>query len=223
MYEDIESCIRGENDTTRSLDDQVKVADWLYDHDVTETEDELLRRKEIDSHVDLEYQTKTVLENLEEINIVEKKKPGSDRFIHHERTGKFLHGAPRSDVARLLRADLKRFIQDVREQDEPLEDGSANDDDEDLEPTLRDVAAEALGIEPGDLEGFLQEPTDPIEQMNRYDKAVQAVKEADEVSVTKEYDRMGWRNTANRWTLSSYAVRLEENERLPLEGGVEDR
>lgn len=84
---------------------------------------------------------------------------------------------------------------------------------------MREVAAEAVGIEPTDLEEFLREPTDPIEQMNRYDKAVQAVKEAEEVSVTKEYDRMGWRNTANRWTLSTYAVHLEENERLPLEGG----
>lgn len=52
--------------------------------------------------------------------------------------------------------------------------------------------------------------------MEQFDNLVTAIKESDEVVRGLDYDLVGWRHRANRWTLSKTAQRVEVNESLPV-------
>ncbi|WP_233547917.1 hypothetical protein, partial [Haloferax sp. Atlit-10N] len=73
----------------------------------------------------------------------------------------------------------------------------------------------ALEVEESEVENSLTGPTDPVERMNRYDSVAKTVKDNEEVSRNRNYDEMGWRNSALRWTLSERAAHTEANHSLP--------
>ena len=95
-------------------------------------------------------------------------------------------------------------------------EGAEVDDDEDTDnvpTTLRAVAAAVLDVEVP-VEDALTNPTDYIERIERFDGIVSAIIENDEVSREREYEPMGWRNTANKWVLTKTAKARKENESL---------
>lgn len=98
---------------------------------------------------------------------------------------------------------------------EDIDDAEASDeeDTDDVSTTLRAVAAAALDIDVP-IEDVLTNPTDHIERIERFDEVVSAIIESDEVSRRREYEPMGWRNTANKWVLTKTARARKENESL---------
>ena len=87
-------------------------------------------------------------------------------------------------------------------------------DDGEPPKTLRGVAADAMDVGATEVESALTDPDESIEQMNRFDSVVKAVKENEKVSRGRDYDEMGWRNSALRWSLSERATHMEENQSL---------
>jgi len=99
---------------------------------------------------------------------------------------------------------------------EDIDEAEASDEEDadDVPTTLRAVAAAALDVDVP-IEDALTNPTDHIERIERFDDVVSAIIESDEVSRRREYEPMGWRNTANKWVLTRTAKARKENESLP--------
>lgn len=224
-YDDLEEWIRTESDGDDSVDDQVITAAWFWNRDITALKDRVARTNQVDDHIGhrLEYQTRTILDNLEEIGVLlQIDPPGSGQYIRNHRTGENFYDPRSREFVPVLEEDLSRLIEDLRtsqEQEAPIANGGNDEDtehDEDEESTtLRDVAAETLEVSEGEVEDELTDPDDPIERMNRYDSVVKAIKNSEHVSRTRNYDEMGWRNSALRWTLSELGEAVEANESLP--------
>ncbi|RKD85226.1 hypothetical protein ATJ93_4728 [Halopiger aswanensis] len=191
----------------------------------------------------LEHGVDTVLDHLEEISVIAEVSQGGGQFILHERTGEPFFDPNNREMIPLLEEEISRFLEDLHEQEsQALESKDAGDDeaqsiadggepedvdsdmtdeteagdeeDTDSAPTtLRSVAADALDVELV-VEDALMNPTDHIERMVRFDDVVTAVIESDEVSRGQAYEPMGWRNTANKWVLTTTAKARKENESL---------
>ncbi|GGM52790.1 hypothetical protein GCM10009006_37410 [Haloarcula argentinensis] len=52
---------------------------------------------------------------------------------------------------------------------------------------------------------------DPVERMNNFDSAAKAIIDHNGVERDRDYEPMGWRNVANRYTLTQKAVAVEDN------------
>lgn len=220
---DIESWIRTENGTDDSVGDQVEVAGWFWDHSFTLVNDRFARTSQVTEGVEhrLDHQVRTCLDNLEGIGVLlQFEPPGSGRYIRHHRTGQNFYDPTTREYVPLLEEDLSRLLDDLASDPvtEPqVADGSGeNAGETGSHETLRSIAAEALDVGKADIEDELTGPADPIEQMNRYDKVVKAIKESQEELRSRNYDEMGWRNSALRWTLSERAAHMEANHSLPV-------
>lgn len=216
-YEDFEDWIRTENAADGSVDDQVKVAYWFLDRGFTLVVDRVARTSQVRERVGhrIDHTIRTVLDNLEEIGVlVQFDPPGGGSYIRHHRTGENFFDPSSRDYVPLLEEDLSRLIADLEAQAQlqpaVADGGEQGQGNEEEQPeTLRSVAAEALEVDEPDVEQKLREPSDPIERMNQYDGVVKAIKRSDEVSRGRNYDEMGFRSMALRWTLSERAVAIE--------------
>ena len=218
--DDLEDWIRSENERDHSVADQVAVAKWFWKRDITTLQDRVARTSQVSDGTEhrLDHQVRTCLDNLEEIEVlVQFDPPGSGRYIRHHRSGENFYDPSTREFVPLLEEDLSRFLDDLSSRTEPSlqrTDGG-NDEAEVPSETLRSVARDALDVDEEDVESALTSPDDPIECMNRYDSVVKAVKDSDDVSRNRDYDEMGWRNSALRWTLSERAAHLQANQSLP--------
>jgi hypothetical protein len=223
-YDDLEDWIRTENGNHDSLDDQVSVARWFWDRNLTVVDDRVVRTSQVEEDVEhrLDHQVRTSLDNLEKIGVlVQFDPPGSGSYIRHHRTETNFYDPSARKFVPLLEEELSRFLDDLAsrpDQTPQVADGGSEEDDE-LSSTLRGVAANALGVARQGVESELTDPEDPIERMNRFDTVVKAIKNSEEVSRRRNYDEMGWRNSALRWCLSERAARMEGNQSLTQSGG----
>jgi hypothetical protein len=221
-YNNLEEWIRTENKNDNSVDDQVVVARWFCDRSITVVDDRVVRTSQVTEHVEhrLEYRVRTSLDNLEGIGVLlQIDPPGSGRYIRHHRSGQNFYDPSAGEFVPLLEEDISRLVDDLasRSQQTPqLADGGAHENENDgPAETLRSAVANALDVAESDVEHALTGPSSPIERMNRYDLAVKAVKDSDVVTRNRNYDEMGWRNSALRWTLSERATHMEMNQSLP--------
>lgn len=53
-----------------------------------------------------------------------------------------------------------------------------------------------------------------MQRMNKFDAAMESIKAIDDVERGRNYDRMGWRNQANKWALTRIAKAVELNHSL---------
>lgn len=216
----LEEWIRREHSHQPSCEDQIFAGYWFLEQGVTDIAEEYARTSTVEDSIghQLDHSVRDVLDNLEEIGVLRQRSPpGNGVYIRNHRTEENFFDPTNQDFIDLLTEEISRFIRDMQaqEQEEPLPtpDGGESDDEESSE-TLRTVAADALDIELCRVEEALTNPDDPVDRMNRYDTVLDAVKRSDAVSRNGNYDGMGWRNMALRWTLSKRAVRLEKNESL---------
>lgn len=217
---DIGDWIQTENEADDSVADQMTVARWFWKRGITTLQDQVARTSQVSEGTEhrLDHQVRTCLDNLEEIGIlVQFDPPGSGRYIRHHRSGENFYDPSTREFVPLLEEDLSRFLDDLASRTEPpLQRTDGGDDEAEMPPeTLRSVAREALDIEEEGVEDALTSPDDPIERMNRYDSVVKAIKDSEEVSRNRDYDQMGWRNSALRWALSERAAHIEANQSLP--------
>lgn len=221
-YDDLTDWIRTENENHDSVDDQIAVSDWFWSHSITVPGDRVARTSQVEEQVDhrLEHQARTCLDNLTEIGVLTQfDPPGSGRYIRHHRTGENFFDPEAREFVPFLEEELSRFLDDLKSRStQRLQVADGGDDevseDEENPKTLRGIAAKALDSERGEVESELMEPNGPIERMNRFDTVVKAIKESEVVARNGEYDEMGWRNSALRWSLSKRATRMEANQPL---------
>ncbi|MFC6975098.1 hypothetical protein ACFQL1_11190 [Halomicroarcula sp. GCM10025709] len=218
-YDTIEGWIRDENEGHDSVEDQVDAAYWFWDRNITIPKDRVARTSQVDEHIAhrLDHQIRTSLDNLEDIGVLAQlDPPGSGQYIRHHRTETNFYDPSTRDFVPLLEEDMSRFLDDLANRTEQeLQIADGGEDGDDIPETLRDVAAEALDVDAQNVEKTLTNPSDPVVRMNRYDSVVNAIKENERVSRNRNYDEMGWRNSALRWSLSERAAHIEANHSLP--------
>lgn len=236
-YDTIDGWIREENGHQPSLEDQLITASWFYRNDITVTDDDDRRTSQVEETLQdrLDHEVAGVLDNLADIGVLEKNEPSTRRFIQNERTGDAFFTPDDEDFPPNLFGEISRLVYDLHLREGESESGRfpgqlqlptiapVADGDESgvtVGPEgicrLRQFIADELEVDPLDVEPALVEPEDPVECMEQFDDLVEAIKESDEVERKLEYDHVGWRNRANRWTLSETAKRIEENESLPI-------
>lgn len=234
-FETIEDWIREENGHQDSCVDQILVAYWLFRNDVTVVDDEERRTAQLRDGLEerLDHKVERALENLAEIGVVEKFEPPTRVFIRNERIGDAFFSPGHEDFPPSLFEEISRLVYDIHLKEGQAEDGSYPRQlrPPDIEPvadggdgskvnsdpdrSLRNFVADELGAPPKNVEEALVDFDDPVPCMEQFAELVEAIKESDEVSRGVEYDRVGWQNRANRWSLSETAKRIEENESLP--------
>lgn len=234
-YTTVEDWIEGENGHQASVEDQQIVAVWFYENDITIPEDEDRRTSEVRDEVGdrLEHDVETALDNLSDIGVLDKEEPASRQFIRNERTNEAFFSPNAEDFSPSLYEELSRLIYDIHLREgqnergpypggthvpsiapvanggRPLETSS-----EGTHSGLRQFVASELDVPPAEVEDALVEPEDIVEQMVQFDDLIEAIKESDDVERGLGYDQVGWRNRANRWSLSTIAKGVMENESL---------
>lgn len=223
-YTTLDDWIRTENEGQPSTEDQAVIGRWFFDHGITVINDKVATTSTVEENVDhrIGHETRTCLDNLEDIGVlVEIELPGNDTYIRNHRTGENFFNPPAREFVPLLNEEIHRLIDDLSSRErEPLQvaDGGTDEAEEEAEPTLREVAAEALETEESDVEAALTDPDDPFERMERFDPVVKAIKDNESVSRKRNYDEMGWRNKALRWSLSQRAAHMESNQSITSQG-----
>jgi hypothetical protein len=71
-----------------------------------------------------------------------------------------------------------------------------------------------LDVAPSRVEEALIEPEDVADIMDQFDDLVEAIKEQATFSRGLEYDQIGWRYQANRWSLTETATRIQNNRSI---------
>ncbi len=202
--EKLERWIRAHSAPNDSVTDQLRVARWLLEHDVTAAADRTVTtgvvREGVTPEVDAPKHALEALTSSGTVNRIEP--PGSGRFILHERTGSCFFDPTDPAVEIRLRAELGRFIAAMRQADM---DGDG---------VIRAVAAATLSVSPSGVERALTGPNDPLERMSRYDDVVQALTNAGAMPDDPDFCAMGWRSMAYRWQLSRHATRAARNRSL---------
>jgi len=241
----LEQYICDEKGHLDSCESMVDLANWLYANEYFETNDRVIPTSDLKEILGdrVEYGVDTLLDHLEDINVVDEASQGGSQFILHERTGEPFYDPDNEEMLPLLEEEISRFLKDLREQqsqalesedtvddetqsvadggkpegadpDETDETEADDEDDaDDVPTTFRAVASTALDVEVP-LEDALTNPTDHIERIVRFDDVVTAIIESNEVSRRYPYERMGWRNAANKWVLTTTAKARKENESL---------
>lgn len=234
--ETIEQWIQEENGHQASTVDQILTAYWLYRNEITVPHGKKKRTSEIDDALDqqLDHETDTALENLQKIDVVEKFEPPSRVFIQNERTSDAFFSPNDEAFPPNLFEEISRLVFDVHLQEGRGEDGPfpgqlhppeissvadggyPSTEETTQSRSLRAFIAEELGVPPTDVEQALVDFDDVIECMELFGELIESIKESNEVARGVEYDRVGWRNRANRWAISETAKNIEENESLPI-------
>lgn len=229
--DDIEELIRNEN-AGECVDDQVEMAYWFYDNDVTEPDDREKRTAEIIDALenDLEHAPETVLGNLVDINVVERVPVrGSGTYIRNHRTGTNYYSPNDQEFVASITEEITRLLLDIRDQERKSEPAVADGGEDNDSVAIREVAADAIGATPDnlvqELTGTIQfindvpeleaedqlQLDDPVVRMNNFDVAAKAVVDHERIEQRREYEPMGWRNVANRYTLTQKAKAIEDN------------
>jgi len=214
--------IREENSSrTKCVENQILCAIWFYENDVLARNDRSKRTSEIRESIgsDLQHQTDTVLENLTEIGVLGEQGRGGRSFVRNERKNRafWAPGENEEAIKELIDEEIGLFIDALHARDRPLGVKATTDGGSDGEVSinpLRELVAEKLSTDENAVEAELREPDDPLERMEQYDPIVTAIKEDPEIEHRGEYDGMGWRNSANRYSLTQHAAALVESSAL---------
>jgi len=202
---EVRQYIHSENGNARSVDEQVQIAHAMWDLGYGPATDDGPKRKTVEDvlGLELEFQPRTSLRHLEEINLVEAfQQPGPETYVIAEwHPDVFVMG----DVAGAAREGLDALIDHVQDDDAlpegenpALADGSG--------ATLRHVVSDAFDLRPDALEEYLRND-DPVTKLNR---AVDAVEDSEEYTPRDDYGRIRFVNTPYHYRLTSFAVGLYE-------------
>ncbi|ELY41175.1 hypothetical protein [Natronorubrum sulfidifaciens] len=211
-FDSVNELIKEQHGHMPSLEDQKTLYHRMSADDVVSTSDTRLRTTQVEDEYDhyLEHQTTGVLGNLEDLNVVEKFEPSGGRsFIWNERTDEMFFTPEADGFAESFKEEQSRLIDDLepRPTDDSAETIEAAADDGRL--TRREVVADELSVPESRVKQTLTGPRDLVDQMDLFDGAVQAIESHDDVKKGSNYGAMGWRNRANRWAVSEYAVMLD--------------
>lgn len=199
---DPEIHIRGEHGHHPSVDDQINLAKLLYEWGVTPGQER--RRAEIaelleDHNEELDHTLRTVLDNLEEIDVVESFYPhdGNRWFPISERLDEVVLGK----FEEVVKTDQRRFIRHM----DSGHDGSDSRAAADGGVSIRTVLAGHFDVMPENVETVLRQG-DINEQRDTLNEAIWVVDQHDELENGDNYGRVVWRHMALRYQLTAWAI-----------------
>jgi len=194
------SIIREENGDQPSVDDQVTVAQALYDEGVL-SEEEALKEDEIAELLEergdeLEYKLRTSLDNLRDIPVIVGYFPPGSRYVPiSERRDEVIFG----EVEETVRVDREALLDHVHDDDP--------DDEEELPLTadgsgitVRQAIADNADVDPEDVEHHLHSGSRDT-QRERLNDAIDAIVDSDEVTKRDDYGKVVFRHKAYRYHL----------------------
>jgi DNA-binding HxlR family transcriptional regulator len=209
--------IRERKDNTHSIDDQISLAEGLYEAGVGPDSDGI-KRTEIAERVEinLDYTLTTILDHLVDIGILEKTAPpGPDVLVISERIDDIVDG----NVTEEARENIDALIAHVDDelQSIELEENSAELEgprDNASAPsvaladgagrTVRSILAGTFPVDPEEVADYLRSG-DPID---RLDEAVDVIEASEEVSKSEDYGRIVFVRPAYRYRLTEQALEL---------------
>lgn len=202
----IERVIRTLKQRTHSVADQVKILHALWKHSIGPT-DEGFRAAETEGvlNLDLEYDPGTSLGHLKDIGLVDTYFKSHNEWHPVAQwkgdDGEIVFG---DELDAAIREAIDALIDQMNGIPESGEsaivaDGGAT--------TVRSVVADAFDYEPEKIEDYLREHNEDVDTLN---KAVQAVKESDDVSTTDDYGEIDFIPRAYYYRLAQDAVDLYE-------------
>lgn len=193
------SIIRKTNGHQPSVDDQVTVAQTLYDEGIT-TEETALKEDEIaelleERDVDLEYKLRTCLDNLRDIPVIVGHFPPGSKYVPiSERRDEIIF----DEVEETVRVDRESLIEHIHDDDPDGEDELPLTADG-RGATVREVIADD-DIDPEDVEHYLRSGNRDT-QRERLNDAIDAIVDSDEVTKRDDYGKVVFRHKAYRYHL----------------------
>lgn len=216
-FERLVNYVREREEGARSLDDQIAIVETLYRKGVGPDHDGLALseiREQVD--LDIEYQIKTLTENLVDVDVLEQVDPaGPNVFAISERRDEIVSGRIEEEAERNIEALVEHIddeLQTVQLEEEAAE--WSNEGAVVTEPsvaladgagrTLRSILAEEFGVAPEHIIEYLRSGN-PVDRLNT---AVEAIESSDEVTKSKEYGRILFVQPTHRYRLSKTAIEL---------------
>lgn len=201
-----EDYTRTENSGTHSINDQFAISHWLWHTDIHPIHEGLPWRDIKDRlDINLEYDITTSLGHLVEAGMVEGyQRPGPDGYAIAEwREDSIVNG----EVEEAPNEGLDAVIEHMHDEHPEHEDGKSVFASG-SETTVRNTLASRFDLKPKAVEKFLQSG-DPVDKLN---KAVDAIEEAAGPEPRESYGKIIFRNPANLYRLTEFAVELYEQE-----------
>lgn len=216
-FERLEEYIREQKNNTHSVDDQIEVAKAFCMAEIGPNHEGIKRTELLEQlDIEIEYQAKTVLDHLVEVEILdETTPPGPDIFAISERLDEIVNGRVTEEAEENIEALISHIddeLQSVELGEEATElqrsevatsvpsialaDGAGR--------TIRSILATEFGVAPERVASYLRSGG-PIDRLNA---AVDAIETSEEVSRSEEYGRIVFLKQAYRYRLTEHATTL---------------
>lgn len=197
--------IRSNKRRTLSVDEQVTLSHTLWDNDIGPEHNGLRRGEIVDRFdLDLEYDPKTSLDHLRDLDMVEAFFPPGPRNLAIAEwmgdDGEIVNG----EVDEAAEEGIESLVDHIQDTDVHGEGGSPAVADG-AGTTLRHVVADEFDLELPAVEEHLHGAADQVEALN---DAVDAIEESDAWDPRDDYGKINFVHTAYRYRLTPKAVRL---------------
>jgi hypothetical protein len=216
-FDRLVSYIQERKDHTHSLEDQITVAKAFYRSDVG-PDHEGLKRTEVAEQldVDVQYQLRTILPHLVEIDILEEIEPaGPDVFAISERVDEIVNGQVGEEAEKNLEALIEHIDDEL--QTVQLEEDAAEWSEQGTHVTspsvaladgagrtIRSILASEFDRNPEQVTKFLRSG-DPVDRLNT---AVEAIESSEEVTKSEDYGKILFVSPAYRYRLTQTTIDL---------------
>jgi len=208
--------IRDQKANTHSVGDQVSVATALYENGIRPDHDGLTRN-EIAEQLAFEYSSRTVLNHLVDLDILQEfQPPGPSTYVISERRDQIINGEVEETVDEEIERLIDHMVAHIDDRIVPMDDGQPGDRvviADGAGRTIRSILAEEFEVPSDDVESHLREG-DRLTKLNR---AVDAIEESEDIEKGDDYGRVIFRSPAYRYRLSEFGVSLAEDG-LGMEG-----
>lgn len=192
----------------RSSEDQAKVAGFLWENKYTPNSDGIKKSKLKEdlenADIEINHTLETCLKNLRERDYVRRWIEGPQIFIIHDSKG-IVNGEP---LEQLVLDEQESLIQAIQDQDPDTADSrSETIADGGTPPSLRDIAASTLDVEPKLVEEALREGDVVPDQMEKHSEVVKAIEESN-CDKNGSYHSIEFRHNPYRYSLTTNAVAI---------------
>lgn len=202
--------MRDQKANTHSLADQVSVATALYENGIG-PDHEGLTRNEIAERLAFEYSSRTVLNHLVDLDILEEfQPPGPSTYVISERRDQIINGEVEETVDEEIERLIDHMVAHMDDRIVPMDDGQPGDQvviADGAGRTIRSILAEEFETPSDDVESYLREG----DRLTKLNQAVDAIEESEDIDKDDDYGRVIFRNAAYRYRLSEFGMSLAED------------
>lgn len=196
--------IEEQNGNHESVNDQKELSKLLYELGITYDGEEKKKSEIVDlaseSDIEFDCQPGTALDNLLDIDIVERFKPssGGDWVVISERRDDVVF----DEITETLAEDQAQLIQHIHDEDPHDGEKSVALDGGAL--TLRLLLSDEFGVGPEKVEEHLQRG-DEDRQREKLNQAIDAIEES-EIDKRSTYGKIVWKRVAYRYQIPEWAI-----------------